>query len=164
MIHVFDLDGTLLDTFEHHRAAYAVVGVPFDQAVFTSGLRVVCSPEVKAAKNRAFGRAVRHVAPDVGWAWDAFVEAQRQGERVAIVTAASSATVAALAGVHGVLLRVPLVCQADGVAKRRIVAGLVARGDVVVYYDDSPTVGPAVVRGLAGARWVGPSGSVPAES
>ena len=151
MIHVFDMDGTLVDSRDAVRASYADVGITMPDDAWGKPWRhwlpQLCSrstelaQEVHQNKNEAYMRRIGQVRP-LPLARSLALLHGRIGMRTAVVTGASHAAahhiLTKIIGVaiepeeHGVLLST----EQDLSGKAHAIAAFASVHDEGIYYDD----------------------------
>lgn len=134
---VFDLDGTLFDTFAATKAAYEKAGLPeyTVQHFRTPNSVWHCSPEIRQRKRELYKDFLFAVKP--GWAFEFY----RPNEDI-ILTGASKESVDLLRAKFNVPLSCPFGYGLTKASKATILENLAAVGPQLIYYDDDPEIEP----------------------
>lgn len=143
-LHVFDLDGTLLDTFEAQRQSYLKAGLTeYDPANFyKSAADWGCPKDVHERKGSIFPQMLELVTP--GWALPAFLDAMTDRPLPVILTGTSPGSIKVLTPLFRSLTGVDLFSylymarHSVNFADKRLALRVIASTSEVVYYDDHP--------------------------
>lgn len=146
-LHVFDMDGTLFDTFKATKLAYEEAGLTeYRQEYFGKTFTEwECPAHIHFLKQSYFHKFRHHIKE--AWAMPFYKTFSPQSF---ILTGASAETVEACRLVNPkVELRNPYGYQLNHIQKRRVLKSLSDfMGYEVFYYDDLPDVGSRIVNGL----------------
>lgn len=145
-LHVFDLDGTLFDTYAVTKRAYEEAGLPEYKPEFwgKTAEEWRCPHYVHTQKRVLFNKLVEMVDP--GWALPFYEVAGPQN--TVILTSASEDTVDALRDCFETPLPTPFGCRLTEMQKRSTLIKLLRVGWRIYYYDDQVTAALSIVKDL----------------
>ena len=134
---VFDLDGTLFDTFAATKAAYEKAGMPeFTLEHFRSPNSTwQCSEEIRTKKRELYKDFLFAVKP--AWAFEFY----RPSEDI-VLTGASQDSVQLLRNKFNLPLCCPFGYGLTRASKATILRNLASIGPELIYYDDDPEIEP----------------------
>ena len=139
-LHVFDLDGTLYNTFAANKAAYEAAGLPeYKQEYYwQTAAAWDCPPAIHERKGMLMPSYSNLISS--AWAMPFFEVAERAGVAV-VLTGASSNSVRFMEKIHGRAFPTPFGITHDEEGKRRVLTNLSGVGWNIVYYDDNVEMG-----------------------
>lgn len=146
-IHVFDLDGTLFDTFNANKAAYEFAGLAEykEQYYWQTAAAWECPPEIHERKTQVFQRYAYLITPS--WAMP-FFEIAEGCHRAVVLTGASAGSVRVMEKIHGKPFPTPFGITHNEESKQKVLSNLIRTGWKVTYYDDNVEMGERLVSGF----------------
>lgn len=154
LLHVFDLDGTLFDTYEATKYTYEQAGLPeYKKEYYGKTAKAWgCPPEIHEKKKILFSK----YSGELNQAWAMPYYKTFLPSAAFILTGASQETVdTCRRAFPRIELRNPYGYGLDLKEKRRVLKVLSYHlGYDVFYYDDIPEIGLEIVSGLHGVRLI----------